>query len=345
MISKKNILGTLAGNFSHQSHREMFNLVCDKVINLNNPPHQRSILNFIRRGFHIFKNINRKEFSQYEFILTESPLLEPNFNKKFFNSSFKIITLFSSPGIYKVFDAHYGFVFSSFLKTVIKESDAFLAVSKMCLDYLKEYDIYAPSLVTYPYVSPDKYEILKNNTYHPDSNYILAIGYPIEYKGIDFTLKIFDILSEEKKDLRLKIITKTLSPKYLGGVKNTDKIDIYSGLDTNNFCRLVGGAKACVHMGRFDTFPISTLETMLAGVPTFVSDKTGTKEVVGEVDKRYILPFDIHESIENIEWFFSLKEKQKTHHSGLFRRHAQPFNRPMCLRDFKQKFERIIECL
>lgn len=342
MAKQKRVLGALSGDFSHPAHKEMFQIVSDKVINLGYPAADQSLKSTLFRISHLAKNVLTINFDGYDTILVESPLLDPNAHKALFRTKKQIISLFSSPGIYKVLNNQLNPLFLPFLKEMIEQTDAFIAVSKMCRDYLIEKEVNKPIEVAYPFIDPQKYSTLKRNVYNPNSNYFVTAGFPAHYKGIDFAIKIFDKLVEKYKNLEIKIITKSLESKYLANIKNKSKIRTLNNLTTNDFCSTLGGAIACLHFGRFDTFPVVTLESMLAGVPTFVSDTTGTKELVSQVNYNYITKLDFEECIDKLEWFLHLDEKERIKQSLLFKRIAEPFNKEKRLINFRTKFSKII---
>jgi glycosyltransferase involved in cell wall biosynthesis len=345
MIAGKKILGALAGDFSHGSHREMFDCVSDKVINLGSPPSSGGPENVMSRVAHLLKNLRRKEFSDYDIILAESPILQPNVYKRLFGARFRIVSLFASPGIYKIFGGKVNPLAAPVLKSVVKQSDGFVPVSKMCADYLIGHGIERPMEVAYPYVEPGKYKTLQKNSYDAESRYLVTVGYPTEYKGIDFALKVFDALAEKDGNLELRVITKSLDAKYLAGLRHASRIKLMSNIGNEDFCKTLGGAAACLHFGRFDTFPVSTLEAMLSGVPTFTSVLTGTKEVAVKAGKEFVLEFDIEKSAESIGRFLALSAEEKAKLSATFRESALPFGKEERLADFREKFARLVERL
>jgi len=70
-------------------------------------------------------------------------------------------------------------------------------------------------------------------------------------------------------------------------------------------------AALCVHLGRGDAFPVSVLEAMCAGIPTLVSEWTGTSEAVELVDRRLVVPLDAEEAASRILWYLELPVRQR----------------------------------
>ncbi len=345
MIEGKRILGAIAGDFSHSSHRAMFGCVCDRVLNLGSPPSSGGSANIMGRFLHVMRNLRRKEFSEYDIILAESPLLQPNVHRRLLGGKFRIISLFASPGIYKIFSGKVNPIAAPLLKSVVKQTDGFVPVSRMCADFLIEHGIVRPMEVAYPYIEPGKYEALMKNKYDHSSRYLVTVGYPTEYKGIDFALKVFDALAGRDPNLGMRVIAKSLDAKYLRNLSHGERVKVMSNVGNEEFCKILGGAAACLHFGRFDTFPVSTLEAMLSGVPTFTSVLTGTKEVAEKAGKGFVLDFRLDESAKAIGAFLSLPAEEKDALSAKFRENAMPFGKAERLSDFKEKFAALVKRL
>ena len=310
MIENREIQGLLAGEHSSFAHLAFFESVCDSIRKADVPTSKENLY-FLRRGAHLFNTFWRRELFQGDIILSESIFEYPSLYKRLLNKKLKIIELFASPKIFKMYQGELDPFSSALFRSLICKVDGFVTVSKMCAGFLKDKGIEAPLEIIYPFINDEKYKILSGGEYSPESKTIVCIGFPTEYKGIDLAIKVFDKLANKDKNLKLRIITKELLPKYLAGVKNADKITVGPIPNDVNFCNELQNALLCLHFGRYDTFPISTLETMLAGVPTFVSNLTGTREVTETVDKKFVLGFDEAENIERLEWFFTLSQKEK----------------------------------
>ena len=67
-----------------------------------------------------------------------------------------------------------------------------------------------------------------------------------------------------------------------------------------------------VHLARGEAFGISILEAMLAGVPCIVSELTGAREVVEQVDPRLIVPPDPNVAADRMRWYFKLSSSERT---------------------------------
>ena len=66
-----------------------------------------------------------------------------------------------------------------------------------------------------------------------------------------------------------------------------------------------------VHLSRGDASPASVLEAMLAGIPALVSDQTGRRDDVGQVDSRLVVPLDAAIAADRIGWYLGLDLAEK----------------------------------
>ncbi|MEW6528808.1 MAG: glycosyltransferase family 4 protein [Candidatus Micrarchaeota archaeon] len=331
------IVGLMAGTQSHYVHRAFFESVCNTIVSLDVPTPDVPFYKVVRAA-HFIANFRRNELNSADVVLSESIYEYASLYKRLFQKNLKIIELFASPKIFKIMNNKIDPFSSVLLRSLIREVDAFLPVSQMCADFLRKKDIDKPIKVVHPFVSDIKYSYLSKTKYDANSKNIICIGNSIEYKGIDFLLTVFDALCLRNHDLRLRLVTKGIPEKYFAGIRNIDKITIGQIPEDTQFCDTVSSSLLAIHFGRYDTAPLSTLETMLAGVPTFVSEWTGTKEFAEKVDRRFVLPFDVEKSVDEIERFLCLSENTKRVYSKKFRELAIPFNKKQQVAKFKKVF-------
>jgi len=76
-------------------------------------------------------------------------------------------------------------------------------------------------------------------------------------------------------------------------------------------------------------------------LPSIVSEWTGTKEVVNEVDKKLIIELNPKELANEIIWYFSLNNAKKTKLSIRSKEEAKIFIKSVKVRDFREKMKRM----
>jgi glycosyltransferase involved in cell wall biosynthesis len=101
---------------------------------------------------------------------------------------------------------------------------------------------------------------------------------------------------------------------------------------------------ACIylHPGRGDAFPLSVLEAMAAGLVPIVSEWTGTKEVVEQVDPMLVCPLDARVLAERIQCFMNLSISEKVALSNKAREVVSTYTEEHAVKVFKDNFGRIV---
>jgi len=101
-------------------------------------------------------------------------------------------------------------------------------------------------------------------------------------------------------------------------------------------------ASLFVQASRADTFPVSTLESLRAGLPTIVTEKTGTKEVVENLGKEFIRKVDAEDIAEGILHYFDLSDSEKRKLSLKAKRISEKFNKERMCEMFRKEFNSLL---
>jgi len=112
-----------------------------------------------------------------------------------------------------------------------------------------------------------------------------------------------------------------------------------------NLSVIFGKSSLYVQPSRFDPFPVSVLESMLAGVPSVVTNMVGTKEVVEELEEDFIRDVRADDIAEGILRYFDLSLSQKERISKRCRELAMKFDEETCSKKFRKVFLEIVEYL
>ncbi len=184
------------------------------------------------------------------------------------------------------------------------------------------------------------YSLLDLNINKPEKHNIIFVGTVtpdrIEYKGVDILLKAFKIVKKEFPDAKL----------YLTGYSQiTESTDIiYSGWKKGkDFTKIFENMSIAVNVGRGDTFPVGTIEAMLAGVPAIVSKATGTKIIVQSVDKDFVVNLNAEEVAHRIITYFNMPYKRKIILRQRFRDAAKQYKSSEAIRVFKLRWDDLLK--
>lgn len=138
------------------------------------------------------------------------------------------------------------------------------------------------------------------------------------YKGVDLSVAAFQECCLEN-NLRLDIIGSTspaVKNKLLKGLPDhiAERIGFLG--EIKDIPAVLESYDLCLHPSRGDAFPTSTLECFAAGIPTIVSDVTGTKGFVLSVDENLVCQTNVNSVTVALRYALSLDAdmRQKLSH-------------------------------
>ena len=238
----------------------------------------------------------------YEVYLCEGTYIFPSLAKKIrlIKKESLIIDILASPMIYYLNTGVISGLEKKFALNLLKYVNGFICIGKMEEKLIKNLTPNARTMITYPFPRPElRTKLLKQSRKAPNfnSHKILMVGKgDAYYKGIDILSAAFRIVKEKFPDAELKIVGEAGWLKSYGN--NSIGIEI-PGFE-KDIISIMKSSSLYVHLGRGDAFPVSSMEAMLAGLPTIVSNQTGTKEIVKIVNKNLIVPLNINEVAKRI---------------------------------------------
>ena len=218
----------------------------------------------------------------------------------------RVVSLFAEDGLLKILQSPNSLK-SKLLKLLLRKIDGVIAIGKMIADQVEQLFPNVKIFLMYPTLDEKRLEQLKSLSYNPGAHSLIQIGgRDYKYKGVDLTLSLLKYLPEIEPGLELIILGH--NPSELN-IKTSERLKLPGKVDNvPEYLRL---ACLMVHPGRGDAFPVATLESMAAGVPVMVSELTGTKELLFEVDNRLVRKMDLKDLKEGLLWFFSLSKEEK----------------------------------
>lgn len=222
------------------------------------------------------------------------------------------------------------------IKTVMKEIDGALAVSRLTEKNIRKYlDI--PTAVVYPYIEEERYKRLIYVNPNLESYNIVSVAHGRYSKGMDILVKAFEIVKREFKEAELFIVGK-------GHPKDWEKND---GVHVLGYVEDLGSIfEKCslfVQSSRFDAFSVATLEALRAGLPAIVTEMTGVREVVEDLGKDFVRKVDAEDIASGILRYFDLSEEEKSMLSEKARQLSEPFNKSEMCERFKKEFWKVVE--
>lgn len=267
-----------------------------------------------------FIPLSKKIPQNYDIYVVEGTYIKPILMKKLgkINKDKKIVTLFSDPRLFylsirRMFDfkkekmINYPLWRFFIAKKFIKELDGAICIGDFSESLFRKFNKKSPVLNVPAFVFKRKFgDIIKIKSNLSGKN-ILFIGYGPDYhvKGIDLLIDIFKEIKKEISNVQLYI---------LGGEWNVKKEWLVEGVHFEGVQDIVPYLKKSslsLHLGRGESFGINVLESMLAGIPTIVSEYTGAKQAVEKVDKKMVVDLNKEKIVKDIFDYFNLSLKKK----------------------------------
>jgi glycosyltransferase involved in cell wall biosynthesis len=170
-------------------------------------------------------------------------------------------------------------------------------------------------------------------------------GWRSWYKGIDLLVKVVEELSHEFPALRVRVIG-TWTTKAIESFKAGLAPEISGHIEfpghSSNVENVLAGCGLCVHPGRGEAWGIGVTEAMAAGLPAFVSEWTGMKEVASSVSAELVMPLDIQKITQRIRWYLNLPVGEKRALSEQCRTAAAPYTASRAVDNFETSFKAVL---
>jgi glycosyltransferase involved in cell wall biosynthesis len=326
-----------------------------------NPPHPLHVSFAKRIGADFFRypkedqseslKTLKKIPRDYDIYFTEGFLNYVSLLKLFkrLKKSAKIINLFSDPRLFQIFSGKkfnpkrskvkkYPFIQEQIVKRNIRNLDGAFCIGDFSASLFRKYNKKSPMINVPAFVFKKKAKSLLKITPKLSNKNILFIaqGPDFHYKGLDLLIDVFREIKKSIPEAKLHILGKW------NVRKEWQSKDIYfeGYQDVQPYLK---NSALSLHLGRGEAFGINVIETMLAGIPTIVSNYTGAKEVVRKADESLVVPLNKKIIVERILEYFELDPKKKKKLSEACRKAAKLYDEDKLLEDFEEKFEKLLE--
>jgi len=164
-------------------------------------------------------------------------------------------------------------------------------------------------------------------------------------KGFDLLLHSVGLAAKRVRGLRLRIIGEWDREYVRDQVARSScpppELEVVGRVD--DLVPYLTDAALYVHLARGDNFPISVLEAMCAGLPAIVSEWTGTREAVEQVDPRLVVPLDPEATAARILWYFELPAEHKLSLSEGCREVAARYTEERARDDFISVYQQMLQ--
>jgi len=292
--------------------------------------------NVFTKGAKLVKNVlSLPEI--FNFMLTESCYYYPAFKRKFGGmKKTKIINLSCSPLFYHLLNGRIIGAEKKLLLDLTKEIDGHLVLGKYGEEILRKIDKEKPFKIVYPFVTDGNYEkLMKVKPNLNSKNIVIIATNDYRYKGLDTAIEAVKAVWREDKEIKLNVIG-NIDVKVINTLSKGHPAINYLGF-VSNLAETLGEHALYIHPARGDTFPVSVLEAMAAGLPSIVSYETGTKEAVQNVNRGFVLKNDPEKLSKTILDYFSVDENKKKTLSEKFRKETEKYREEKMLELFRKQ--------
>lgn len=159
-------------------------------------------------------------------------------------------------------------------------------------------EIVPPGGIDIESIQRDRSQLLEQLkvTYRLDKPYVVFLGRQLYNKGVDLLLKGFKPLAGDYKLLLIGTGPFLEESKRLAAELSLNDDVLFTGFveDEDVYALLQGASVYCLP-SRWESFSISTLESMAAGLPIVVADVGGLRSWVG--DNAYFIPPESHTAV------------------------------------------------
>lgn len=291
-----------------------------------------------------------KNVRSYDIIWVDGLHFTPIFMRKLgiVKRSTKIVAHMGSHTLYFMYAKKYSSSTIAMHKWLFKNYDAFFCEGQMAAYLVMKISDEHPKLYT-TFLGPtsDRFPVLLNlETNLSTKNIIVIAGgsseFRIYYKGLDLMIKAFSMAFELDAEIRFYILGHWEEEQRLklvsGYSTEVAKAIIFTG-NVDNIEAYFSNASLYLHCSRGDAFPTSTIEAMVAGLPTIVSEWTGTKQVVQQISNDFVIKLDEKEIADKISWYFKLPLEEKQKISNRFRHVAKNYSEESAVEHYKNTFD------
>ena len=118
-------------------------------------------------------------------------------------------------------------------------------------------------------------------------------SFRVYYKGVDLMINALEKI-DSSISWTLDLVgayTENIKQELLASISDRVRSRI-NFLGVQSIPDIIHTYSLGIHVARGDSFPTSVIELTAAGIPTIVSQETGTKEILGQIDSSYIVPLD-----------------------------------------------------
>ena len=218
--------------------------------------------------------------------------------------------------------------------------DGVVAVSEFAADFTRPVvGDDAPIEVAHPYVQPEVYDALGGVSPALDDKVAVTVGRPSRYKGVDLLVEAWPRVRERHPEAELHVVGGGHPESY----ERTEGVTVRGYVE--DLSDALAPASVYVQPSRMDTFPVSVLEAMRAGLPPVVTDTTGTRSEARRIDPSLVVSPTPASIAEGVATYFDRAPAERRRLSDRARERGSTFDADSRTAAFAEAFRRVLEAL
>jgi len=195
----------------------------------------------------------------------------------------------------------------------------------------------APIEVAHPFVQPETYDALGDVEPDLASNVAVTVARPWHYKGVDMLVDAWPQVREHVPDAELHVV---------GGGHPESYGDI-AGVTVRGYVEDLADAfrpaALFVQPSRMDTFPVSTLEAMRAGVVPLVTTAAGTRSEARAIEDSLVVDPTPDALAAGVVRYFQRDLDDRERFATAARERGSRFDADSRKAAFREAFERVLD--
>ena len=194
-----------------------------------------------------------------------------------------------------------------------------------------------PIRVATPYIQPEPYASLAAIDPDLSSKVAVTVGERRDHKGIDMLVDAWPAVRERHPEAELHIVGRGYPSAYadVPGVVLRGFVESVDGEFAN--------ASLYVHPAYIEAFGVSVVEAMRAGLPTIVTETTGAKSFVEDVNDSLVVPPSPEALAEAVSAYFDTDVAARDALSRAGRERSDPLTEDVKMRHFRREFFELLD--
>lgn len=218
--------------------------------------------------------------------------------------------------------------------------DGVIAVSEFAAEFTRP--VVGPDTpieVAHPFIQLDAYDALGDVTPDLESNVAVTVARPWEYKGVDMLVDAWPRVREAVPDAELHVVGGGHPEEYA----ETPGVRVRGYIE--DLADAFAPASLFVQPSRMDTFPVSTLEAMRAGLVPLVTRTAGTRSEARAIDPSLVVEPNADALTRGVQAYFERDPDERRELATRARERGDRFDPDTRTAAFRESFREVLKAL